>query len=69
MTRGFIYAKESEDMIQEIDDLVQNTFEMCMRTGVRDWTTIKTRIKERVSRFVTSKTRRSPMILPVIMEV
>ena len=69
VTRGFIYVKESEDMIQEIDDLVENTFLYCMRTGTRDWTTVKTRIKERVSRYITSKTRRSPMILPVIMEV
>ncbi|MBQ7726202.1 MAG: ribonuclease J, partial [Clostridia bacterium] len=69
VTRGFIYVKESEELIREINDQVLMVLDRCQHDGLKDWSVIKTRIKERVSRFITNKTRRSPMILPVIMEV
>jgi ribonuclease J len=69
VSRGFVYVKESEELINEISQLVYEILERCHIEGVRDWNTVKTRIKERVSRFVSNKTRRSPMILPIIMEV
>ena len=69
VSRGFVYVKESEKMMNDISHLVCDTVEYSMSSGIRDWATVKTRIKERVSRYVTTKTRRTPMILPIIMEV
>lgn len=69
VSRGFVYVKESEQLMHDINELVCDILERCYIDGIRDWTTIKTRIKERVSRFVSMRTRRSPMILPIIMQV
>ena len=69
VSRGFVYVKESERMMNDISHLVCDTVEYSMSSGIRDWATVKTKIKERVSRYVTTKTRRAPMILPIIMEV
>ena len=55
--------------MNEINGLVCDILERCYIDSVRDWNTIKTRLKEGVSRFLYSKTRRSPMVLPIIMEV
>ncbi len=69
VSRGFVYVKESERLMHDINELVCDILERCFIEGVKDWNTIKTRIKERISRYVSAKTRRSPMILPIIMEV
>ena len=69
VSRGFVYVKESEELIHEISELVCDILERCYIDGIRDWATIKTRIKDKVARFVSSKTRRAPMILPIIMAV
>lgn len=69
VSRGFVYVKESEELMHGINELVCDILERCYIDGIRDWTTVKTRIKERVSRYVSTKTRRTPMILPIIMQV
>lgn len=69
VSRGFVYVKESERLMHDIDELVCDILEGCYVDGIKDWSTIKTRIKDRTARFVSAKTRRSPMILPIIMEV
>jgi len=69
VSRGFIYVKESEEFMSEINELVCDILERCYINNVRDWNTLKTRIKDGVSRFLFTRTKRSPMILPVIMEV
>lgn len=69
VSRGFVYVKESERLMHDIDNLVCDILESCYIDGIKDWSTIKTRIKDRTARFVSAKTRRSPMILPIIMEV
>lgn len=69
ISRGFVYVKESEDLMNEINDVVCDVLERCYIHNVRDWTTIKTKIKDGVSRFLFTKTKRSPMVLPMIMEV
>ena len=69
VSRGFVYVKESERMMNDISHLVCDTVDYSMSAGIHDWASIKTKIKERVSRYVTTKTRRAPMILPIIMEV
>ncbi len=69
VSRGFVYVKESEELINEINELVCDILERCYMNNVRDWNTIKTRIKDGVSRFLFTRTKRSPMILPIIMDV
>ena len=55
--------------MRRINELVCDILEKCYIANIRDWTTVKTKIKDGVSRFIFSKTHRSPMILPIIMEV
>ena len=69
VSRGFIYMKESEELIGEISDLVWDILERCQYQNIRDWSTIKNKIKDGVSKFLFTKTKRSPMVLPIIMEV
>ena len=68
VSRGFVYVRESEALMDEARDLVYNTLEECARNRVRDWS-MKQSIKDELSRFLYQKTRRNPMILPIIMEV
>ena len=69
VSRGFVYVRESEALMDEARDLVYNTLEECAREHVRDWSGMKQSITDELSRFLYQKTRRSPMILPIIMEV
>ena len=69
VSRGFVYVRESEALMDEARDLVYNTLEECARNRVRDWSGMKQSIKDELSRFLYQKTRRNPMILPIIMEV
>lgn len=69
VSRGFVYVKESEDLMNEINEQVCDILERCYINNIRDLNTIKTRIKDGVSKDLFSKTKRSPMILPVIMVV
>lgn len=69
VSRGFIYVKESEELMNELNGVVCDVLENCYVSKVRDWNTIKTRVKDGVSKFLYLKTHRSPMVLPVIMEI
>lgn len=67
ITRGFVYVRESEVLLEEAKDKIDAVLEKCH--GIKDWTTIKSSIKEELSKFLFEQTRRRPMILPIIMEV
>lgn len=69
VSRGFVYVKESEELMRETNELVCDILERCYINKVTDWNVLKTRVKDGVSKFLFNKTKRSPMILPVIMEV
>ena len=69
VSRGFVYVKESEELLDEARKVVYNTLEKCARQNVRDWASIKQNVKEELSRFLYRKTLRNPMVLPIIMEV
>ena len=69
ITRGFIYVKESEDLMEELRCVVLESIERCERKRIRDWSTIKSAIKNDLSGYLYKTTKRNPMILPVIMEV
>ena len=69
ISRGFVYVREAEDMINGARDVAKAALEESISSGVRDWTTLKNRMKDEVSRYVYNKTKRSPMVLTVIQEL
>jgi len=69
ITRGFIYVKESEELMEELRSVALEAIERCGRKRVRDWTAIKSAIKNDLSSYLFKTTKRNPMILPVIMEI
>ena len=69
ITRGFIYVKESEELMEELRWVALEALDRCQRRRIRDWSTIKTAIKNDLSGYLYKITKRNPMILPVIMEV
>ncbi len=69
VSRGFVYVKESERLMDEARKVVYNVLEDCARHNVRDWSTLRQNVKDELSRFVYRRTQRSPMILPILMEV
>ena len=69
ITRGFIYVKESEELMDELREVAMEAIERCGRKRVRDWAAIKSAIKNDLSGYLYKTTKRNPMILPVIMEI
>lgn len=69
VTRGFVYVKESEELMEELRQVAIQALEDCQARHVLDWTAIKTAIKSDLSGYLYKKTKRNPMILPVIMEI
>lgn len=69
VTRGFIYVKEAEDFMEEIMRVTMESVAACEAQNINDWTTIKNKVKNNISGYIYKKTRRSPMILPVITEI
>ncbi len=68
VSRGFVYVRESEDLMEEARVLLQETVEDCIGFKSCDWNRIKNAVKESLGNFVWKKTQRRPMILPIIME-
>ncbi|WP_251445674.1 ribonuclease J [Vermiculatibacterium agrestimuris] len=69
ITRGFVYVKESEGLMEELKTVALEAMERSVRANGRDWTAVKGDMKNDISGYLFKKTRRNPMILPVIMEV
>lgn len=69
VSRGFVYVKESDALMDEARDLMDRVMESCVSRGCSDWGRIKTVIKDNLGDFIWKKTKRRPMILPIIMEV
>ena len=69
ITRGFVYVKENEYLIDELREVAMEAIERCQRKRVRDWTAIKSAIKNDLSGYLYKTTKRNPMILPIIMEI
>ena len=69
ITRGFIYVKESEELMEELKAVAMEAIDRCGRKRVRDWSSIKSAIKNDLSGYLFKTTKRNPMILPVIMEI
>ena len=69
ITRGFVYVKESDSLLDELRRVTLETLESCEHQNITDWATIKAKVKANLSGYLYKQTKRSPMILPVIMEV
>lgn len=69
VSRGFVYVRESEPLMETAKNKVVKVLESCSEEGIREWGIMKTKIKEDLSKFFYEQTKRSPMILPIIMEI
>ena len=69
VSRGFVYVRESEDLMGEARSVVDDAVNDCLDRGVSDWGKLKNVIKDSLSDFIWKRTKRNPMILPIIMEV
>lgn len=69
VSRGFVYVRESEELLDQVRRIAAEVLEDCACENIHEWNVIKNKIKDDVSRHIYGKTRRSPMILPIIMEV
>lgn len=69
VTRGFVYVRESEQLIEESKERVREALDVCARKHISEWAMMKAQIRERLGKHLFEKTGRRPMILPIIMEV
>ncbi len=69
ISRGFVYVRESGDLIEDSKNVVKKILEGSTKKQLRDWTTLKSEIREGLKSFIFQTTKRNPMILPIIMEV
>ncbi len=69
VSRGFVYVREAEVLIDEARSMVRNALAQCEEKEIREWGQIKTKVRDALSDYVYRATKRSPMILPIIMEV
>lgn len=69
VSRGFVYVRESEALMDEIRQTILTAIDECQKNKIRDWSTLKTAIRDVLGKYLYEKTRRRPMILPIIMEV
>lgn len=69
ISRGFVYVRESEDLIDECKGIVKTCLRRCEEKNIREWSYIKNMIREDLKKHLYEKTKRNPMILPIIMEV
>lgn len=69
ISRGFVYVRESENLMDDVKLLISAELEICVEKGITDWTTIKSTIRDNLRDYIYQKTKRNPMILPIIMEV
>ena len=69
VSRGFVYVRESEALMDEARARVQQALDRCEDENVREWSAIKSNVRDALSRYLFDKTRRRPMILPIIIEV
>lgn len=69
VSRGFVYVRESEGLLDEVKERALNILEDCAERNIHEWGVIKNKIKDDVAKLILQRTRRSPMILPILMEV
>ena len=69
VTRRFVYVRENEPLIDEIKEVAKKELSKCEEQNIREWSTIKTKVRESLIKYIYTKTKRQPMILPILMDV
>ena len=69
ISRGFVYVRESEGLMEQARQIARDVINDCLDENNRDWNDVKGRVKDQMTRFLSAKTGRKPMILPIIMDV
>lgn len=69
VSRGFVYVRESEELMEETKNLVKQVVDKCIENKVVDWSSIKSQVREALGKYLYDKTGRRPMIMPIIMEI
>lgn len=69
VSRGFVYVRESENLMDDVKKVIRDEVKKCEENHIRDWSTIKSNVKDTLRDYIFEKTKRNPMILPIIMEV
>ena len=69
ISRGFVYVRESENLMDDVKSVVRHEIKKCEARGIRDWGTIKSATRENLRDYIFMKTKRNPMIIPIIMEI
>ncbi len=69
VSRGFVYVRESENLMDEVKKVIRDEVKKCEQNHIRDWATIKSNVKDTLRDYIFEKTKRNPMILPIITEV
>ena len=69
VSRGFVYVRESENLMEDVKKVIREEVRNFEEEGIHDWSTIKSTLKDNLRDYIFQKTKRNPMILPIIMEV
>lgn len=69
VSRGFVYVREADDLMQDLRDTAYESISDCLDRGVTDWMQLKTKVKDELSKEIYHRTRRRPMVLPIILNL
>ena len=69
ISRGFVYVKESENLMEDVKKVLKEEILLCQQKRIKEWSTIKASLKDSLRDYIFAKTKRNPMILPIITEV
>lgn len=69
VTRGFVYVRESEDLMDDIKSIARKELQKCEDQNIREWSVIKSNVREVLIKYIYSKTKRQPMVLPILMDI
>lgn len=69
ISRGFVYVRESENLMEDVKSVIRDEIEKCEQKHIKEWSIIKSNLKDNLRDYIYQKTKRNPMILPIIMEV
>ena len=69
ISRGFVYVRESENLMDDVKNVIRNEISKCEENHITDWSTIKSTLRDNLRDYIYQKTKRNPMILPIIMEI
>ena len=69
VSRGFVYVREAEELMDEVRGIAHDTLQECLDKNIKEWNSIKSKVKDELTDYLYTKTKRKPMILPVIMNL